>query len=117
MSSSWWSKKLGTPAAPPPPATAPLPPARIAPVPQHDERTVRNVQVTGENFAETSALWEGGDATRTETSSCPNCGSDLYFSRSNAGGVMGQSGSAAPTPRCYACGFSPGREMQGVPPS
>lgn len=117
MSSSWWSKKLGTDQpATPPPATRPPDPVRLPPVPQHNSQTVQNVQVTGENFASTSSMWQGGDATRTETSNCPNCGSDLYFSRTNAA-MITQSGSASPTPRCYACGFAPGREMQGAPPS
>lgn len=119
MSSSWWAKKLGSAVSttPPPPATRPLDPVRLPQVPQHNEQTAQNVQVTGENFAQTSTMWRGGDATRNETSICPNCGSDLFFSRSNAGTVVSQNGMASPTPRCYACGFAPGREMQGAPPT
>lgn len=116
MSSSWWERNLGTPRHDPPPATRP--PDRTLPaMPRQTPQNAPNIQVNADNFAEASTHWSGGDAARTEQQSCPSCGSDLYFSRANAGSVYSQNGSAAPTPRCYACGFSPGREMQGVPPT
>lgn len=115
--SGWWDKKLN--AAPRhdlPPANRP--PDRVLPaMPPAQQRVTPNIAVTADNFAEASTHWQGGDATRTEYGSCPNCASDLYFSRSNAGTIYNQAGAAAPAPRCYACGFSPGREMQGVPPA
>jgi hypothetical protein len=114
--SDWWSKKLNTPRHDPPPASRP--PDRVLPaMPPPQQRVTPSVTVTPDNFAEASTHWQGGDATRTEHGSCPNCGSDLYFSRANAGTLISQNGQAAPAPRCYACGFTPGREMQGVPPA
>lgn len=109
-SDSWWTRKLVGDAPPvrtsTPPASPPAP-VRIPPRPPVTQRSAPNVQVTGENFAEASTLWQGGDGVRTEVQSCPNCGSDLYFSRSNSGSRV--------APRCYACGFTDGRPMQGVP--
>ena len=115
--SDWWSRKLNTtPRQDPPPATRP--PDRVLPaMPPPAQRVTPQMTVTGENFAEASTHWQGGDAARTEHGMCPNCGSDLYVSRANAGTLISQNGQAAPAPRCYACGFTPGREMQGVPPA
>lgn len=112
-SSSWWAKKLATEPSEPsrvstPPMSAP-PAPRVAPVPPMTPKSAPNVQVTGENFAEASTMWQGGEATRTEVRSCPNCGSNLYFSRSNSGSSV--------APRCYECGYTEGRPMQGVPGS
>lgn len=112
-SSSWWAKKLANDqreVAPvsTPPTSAP-PPPRVAPVPPMTQQSAPNIQVTGDNFAEASTMWQGGEATRTEVQSCPNCGSHLYFSRSNSGSSV--------APRCYECGFTEGRPMQGVPAS
>jgi hypothetical protein len=76
-----------------------------------------NMQVTGENINQAAGLWQGGQGTKTETSLCPNCGSDLFFSRSNSGSVISQNGMATPAPRCYSCGYTVGREMQGIPPT
>ncbi len=116
MSSGWWEKKLGsTPAAPPP---AVRPPDRTLPrLPEQTPRNAPSIQVTPDNFAEASTHWQGSQAAREGTGMCPNCGSDLFFSRSNTGTVMSDRGMAAPAPRCYACGFTPGREMQGAPPA
>lgn len=75
----------------------------------------KNVQVTGENVAEVAMTWQGGEGTRRETSNCPNCGSNLYFSRSNTGTTVSISGMATPAPRCYSCGYTDGRQMQGLP--
>lgn len=86
-------------------------------MPPPQQRTTPNVTVTADNFAEASTHWQGGDATRQESQNCPNCGSNLFFTRANAGTLYSQNGMAAPAPRCYACGFTPGREMQGVPPA
>lgn len=86
-------------------------------MPPPAQRTTPNVTVTPENFAEASTHWQGGDASRQEAMDCPNCGSNLFFSRGNTGNVMSPRGMAQPAPRCYSCGFSPGREMQGEPPA
>lgn len=114
--SDWWTRKLsGNPSSPPP---ANRPPDRVLPrLPEQTPKNAPQIQVNADNFAEASTHWTGGEATRTETGNCPNCGSDLYFSRSNGGAVYSERGQAAPAPRCYACGFTPGREMQGVPPT
>lgn len=110
-SNSWWSRKLNAEPAPPaprntPPVSSPAPP-RLPAVPPMTQKSAPNVQVTGDNFAEASTLWQGGEATATEVQNCPNCGSNLYFSRSNSGSRV--------APRCYACGYTDGRPMQGVP--
>lgn len=119
--STWWERKLSPqpnqqrPAPtnyPPTPAPAPAP-SRVAPLPQSNQP-----QVTPENFAEASTQWAGGEATARETSNCPNCGSSLFFSRDNAGGLRSQSGmSVAPAARCYECGYTDGRDLQGAPPA
>lgn len=114
--STWWERKLNAPAHTPPPASRP-PDRNLPRLPEQTPRNAPNIQVNADNFAEASTHWSGGEGTRTETGICPNCGSDLYFSRSNAGAVYSERGTAAPAPRCYACGFTPGREMQGVPPT
>lgn len=114
--SDWWSRKLGGQPHVPPPAE-PRPPARVAPMPPQTPKNAPHIQVTAENFAEASTMWSGGDASRTEHGNCPNCGSALYFSRANGGTLYSERGQATPAPRCYECGFSPGREMQGVPPA
>jgi len=112
----WWSRKLNAPKQEPPTATRP--PDRILPaMPPPAQRMTPQMTVTPDNFAEASTHWQGGDAARQEAQNCPNCGSNLFFSRANAGTLYSQSGMAAPAPRCYACGFTPGREMQGVPPA
>lgn len=111
MSSSWWSKKLGTPTpthtqTPLPPVTPPAPP-RIPSMPTPTPQSAPNIAVTSDNFQEVATLWQGGEATRTETQRCPNCGGDHYFSRSNTGQTV--------PARCYDCGYTHGRPMQGMP--
>jgi len=110
-SSGWWAKKLGTPAppqqqqAPSYPATgpvyrgpAPLPPA------------TENTQVTKDNVVEMAGRWQGGQGTKTETSTCPQCGSGDYFSRTNVPGskvINTNSGSTSgAAPHCYSCGYN-----------
>lgn len=109
---SWWAAKLAaqTPTQQPvlPPTSAPAP-ARLPSIPQPTVQSAPNVAVTGENISEVAMLWTGGEATRTETSRCPNCGGDHFFSRSNAGSMV--------APRCYDCGYTQGRQMQGLPPA
>jgi hypothetical protein len=116
MSNGWWERKLGQPRREIPPATQPV--DRSLPrLPEQTPKNVPNITVTNDNFAEVSTQWSGGEATRREQMPCPNCGSELFFSRTNAGTVMSAGGMSSPAPRCYACGYSPGREMQGVPPA
>lgn len=108
-SASWWASKLsGQPSQQPslPPVAAP-PPSR--PAPQPYQQPVQNVTVTGDNIAEAAMMWKGGEASRTETSACPQCRGDHYFSRSNTGSRVAA--------RCYDCGYTEGRPMQGLPPA
>lgn len=110
MSSSWWASKLGAnvpdrPRSPELPAT----PSPSAPSSSH------SVSVTPENAFDAAMTWTGGEATRNSSGPCPQCGSDLYFSRSNSNSVVTQQGMAKVPPRCYSCGYTEGRPMQGMP--
>jgi hypothetical protein len=120
MSSSWWERKLANPQPtrqPSHPPAAPAPPPRLAPVPQQTVQQSQQVHLTEDNFVDAAQSWQGGEASKKELQTCPNCGSNLYFSRSNSGGMVAQSGVVNAAPRCYECGFMPGRQMQGVPPA
>lgn len=124
-SSDWYARKLGQNAPSPytrtstPPSRPPAP-ARIEQVPQHTRDQQPEVQVTADNVAEAAALWHGGQGTKSETENCPNCGSHLFFSRSNGTGEAGgsgskvftQAGTASVAARCFSCGYSPTMPMQ-----
>lgn len=123
--SDWWSKRISGEVPAPTVSTPPVtPPMRTAiRIPQTPQPVVQNptVQVQpqrrvldperGENeqisMGDAIRLWKGGEAARRETHSCPECGSDLLFSRSK-----GMINGAAPAPRCYECGWN-GRYAQG----
>lgn len=119
MSSDWWAKKLGGNAAPstytpttPPPSSYPGGPAvpqYIPPVPQGQAP-----QVTKDNFAQVAGLWKGGEASRKETSRCPHCGGDHFFSMANAGGsqIATTRGMVSAAPRCADCGYTTRHGMQ-----
>ncbi len=63
-----------------------------------------------------AALWRGGDATKHEHDSCPQCGSGNYFSRTNnLRGMSPQLQRRPPAPHCFECGFN-GLYDLGVPP-
>jgi hypothetical protein len=58
--------------------------------------------------------WRGnarGGASEQEV--CPQCGSGLYFSRRNAGGVTTERGVFYPASQCMDCGFDSSRPDQG----
>jgi hypothetical protein len=117
-SSSWWTKKLGNdsvPSRPLPPMPPMRPTAHQQPAPKYQPQ--QDIHVTDDNAYDAAMQWRGGEAMRTETQRCPNCASDLYFSRTNTGGQPSQSGMATPAPRCYACGYTQGRSLQGMPPA
>lgn len=76
-------------------------------MPAPTQQSAPGVAVTPENFTDVAGLWQGGQGTRTETSRCPACGGDHYFSRRN-------SGQQVPA-HCYSCGYTEGRPMQGIP--
>lgn len=119
MSSSWWERKLGNPAQRPPshPPAAPAPPPQLRPVPQHTVTQSQQINLTQDNFVDAAQTWQGGEASRKETQNCPSCGSSLFFSRANAGSMVSQAGMVSAAPRCYECGYMPGRAAQGVPPA
>lgn len=116
----WYARRLGQPApqqrGSTPPAAPPAQRYQAPAAPRPD------VQVTAANVAEAAALWQGGEGIRTETENCPQCGSDLYFSRANGTGEAGgsggrvytQAGIATVAARCFSCGFSPTMPMQGA---
>ena len=119
----WYARRLGKNRPPPPratPPTGPAPPVRIPPASSYTGEQQPAVEVTAENLAEVAALWKGGQGTKTENQKCPNCSSDLYFSRSNGTGEGGgsgakvytQNGMATVAPRCYACGYTPAMPLQ-----
>lgn len=125
MSADWWARKLGGAAAPAvqqsPQQSYPGTPQQqyLLPVPQGGQHP----QVTAANIAEVAGLWHGGKATKTETTRCPNCNGDHYFSQSHtntlAGGAGGagariatERGMATTAPRCFDCGFSTARPLQ-----
>ena len=131
MSADWWSRKLAGNVVPPPPAQpgngypaaytapssypgGPRPAPGLPPVPQGQQP-----QVTKDNIAEVAGLWQGGQATKTETARCPNCGGDHYFSMRNgasAGGagarIATERGMANTSPRCFDCGWNDHHGLQ-----
>lgn len=52
--------------------------------------------------------WEGGEATRTQTERCPQCGGPHYFTH------FRNSRMPAPAPVCMTCGYN-GLFTQGDP--
>jgi hypothetical protein len=74
---------------------APSPAARQAAV------DVEQMEHTPENVKLLMNYWTGGEGTKTETTRCPACGGDHYFSR--ASGTMR---GPAPAPMCYSCGYN-----------
>lgn len=116
--SDWWAKKLGQPEQPA--RVWNQPPQRATPPITPPERTYQqaqgqDIEVNVENVFEATKVWQGGEANRKGIGNCPNCNSHLYFSRTNTGTVVTQNGAATPAPRCYSCGFTEGRQMQGLP--
>lgn len=113
MSASWWAQKLGQQApAARPSATPPVYQRPTYPQPQQPAyrapEAPRPANVTVENLMDGVAAWGGGEATKTETATCPNCGGDHYFSNRKGAGsqVYTQNGAAAVSPRCFDCGYS-----------
>lgn len=123
MANDWWSRRLADgPAAPKatpnlPPVTPPMRTAiRIptqtqqAPQHQHSRDVLDPNRAENENvpMGDAIRLWKGSRAMQRETLSCPECGSDHVFSRSNGAGING----APPAPQCYTCGWN-GKFSQG----
>jgi hypothetical protein len=98
MSSNWWAERLGgaAPAPPKPIAYTPLP----AVPPPSSGGTMTDALTRG-------VPTNGGEAARTETTRCPACGGNLYFSRANSSeGIPAGMRGAAPSPRCFTCGHT-----------
>ena len=111
----WWAKRLGNPQpqqTPIYPQQQPQYPQQYQQQPAHPQApnaTPQQIRVTPENLYDAAMMWQGGEATRTETQSCPKCGGGHYYSRS--GGV---SRGPSPAPMCFDCGFN-GMFTQGDP--
>jgi hypothetical protein len=124
MASDWWSRRLsdGAPSPQPrtnlPPVTPPMRTAIRVPTETHQPQQAQpqNSSVLDPNRAENEnvpmgdaiRLWKGSRAMQRETMTCPDCGSDHVFSRSNGPGING----ASPAPQCYTCGWN-GKYAQG----
>lgn len=111
--SGWWARNAPAARQAPtptyqPPAPVPAQPQYQQPAPQY-QQPQQGHQVSVDNIIEAVAAWQGGEATRTETSRCPSCGSDHYFSR-----AQGAHRGPPPAPMCYSCGFT-GLFQQGDP--
>ena len=115
--SDWWARRMAPEDAPRTgyPQTAPTPRPALPPLPVRAPETSPDIQVTASNLHQTATMWAGGEGTQTETQSCPQCRSDLYFSRANTAAVMTTRGSVSPSPRCYSCGYTQARPNQGMP--
>lgn len=131
MSNDWYARKLsqvreqqGYAPAPPPTAHRGYPEPRVlqpAPQPayQAPQPTYQQPQYQQQpgvvveeplnlhNFVEQMGRWRGGAAHRTDQHPCPECGSNLFFSRTNGGSRM-----APPAPHCFSCGYN-GQFTQG----
>jgi len=111
--SDWWSKKLaGERPTPPRPALPPTEvPIRFPQAPQHQQGQQRTARSDEGPEPETlseflrSNRTKGGEATRKENMTCPDCGSPYVFSRTGRGSGTTING-AAPAPRCYECGWN-----------
>lgn len=122
---NWWQRALGgetpqPPPAPPQPAPAPAYPQpqyrpQQTPQPGYPPQGVPGSKriVTKENVVDAvndPSSYEGlvtPSMKQGDTQNCPNCGSHLYFVRSNAGTVVNvNTGQMAhPTALCEACGY------------
>ena len=116
--SDWWSKKLAgekptaerrqfthVPTGVPP--VAPQAPAN----PQPSQQPSPDAPSQSFSDALRRGVTNGGEAARRDTMSCPACGGNYVFSRTNAMGGTNINGSA-PAPRCYTCGWN-GKFQQG----
>lgn len=117
----WWSRRLSGDSPRPthspslPPVTPPLHNAiRIPAQPTSSQTQPSNTRVLDPSRAENEnipmgdaiRLWKGSRAMQRETMTCPDCGSDHVFSRTNGGTAV------PPAPQCYTCGWN-GRFTQG----
>lgn len=108
--SDWWSKKLAgeKPTTPRPSLPTTAVPMRFpaattaAAQPQHHDSGPEPETLS--EFLRSNKT-KGGEATRRETMTCPDCGSPYVFSRTGRGANTMING-ASPAPRCYECGWN-----------
>ena len=113
---SWWSDRINAQPAPPgpggvyvPPTTASVPasyyPAGQAAYPQQVAmQTQQEIELPADGSVDamTAALaWKGGKAQ--QEGPCPECGSNLFFSRTNTEGMPSRL--PPPAPHCHDCGY------------
>ena len=111
--SDWWSKKLSgekptVPRPSLPPTQVPMRfPASVTAQAQPQQGYVNSDEPEPENLTQflKSNKTKGGEATRKETMTCPDCGSPYVFSRTGRGANTMING-AHPAPRCYECGWN-----------
>lgn len=64
------------------------------------------MEEAGLSLKQVAKMWRGGEATRTETDTCPRCGSGHYFSNRGSVQFNATSGqSSPPKPTCFTCGY------------
>lgn len=109
--SDWYARRLGNPQ----PQQRNYPPTHIQQVPaptyspQQQPQQPQQGGRTVETIYEAAQYWQGGEAHRTERNSCPRCGGQHYYSRS-----QGIARGPSPAPMCFDCGYN-GMFDQGDP--
>lgn len=111
--SDWYAKKLGGGAAPPQrsdptPRFTPMPgqsaPPRRPPTPEQPYEEDEDVPEGHIRVGNAITKWRGGAGNKDATS-CPECGSSNYFTRTNREGGGRWSSDRYPAPHCFDCGF------------
>lgn len=112
--SSWWDRKLNNA---PQEERRSLPTERVvlpalqqqaqervmkSPL-QHQTNVAQQTDPNGQtNMGSAIRSWKGGEAHRVDgNQTCPRCGGNKVFSRSNA-----SAGGKVPAPRCFECGWN-----------
>lgn len=106
---NWYARRLGSPQ----PQRSSYPPTQSAApattyTPQQTPQGGQGVREV-DTIYEAAQYWRGGEAHRTETNSCPRCGGQHYYSRS-----QGIARGPVPAPMCFDCGYN-GMFDQGDP--
>jgi hypothetical protein len=111
----WWDRALGRAPAQPrpvqPQAYQPQPQPQQAPPPgypqqgyqpppqqyQQPQPVINNIH----DAVGAMGMWQGGEAARTETHRCPQCGGGHFYSR-----AQGARRGPPPAPLCFDCGYN-----------
>jgi hypothetical protein len=124
-STGWYARHLGGKLPPPQPQAYQPPPQNYPPAqpqgyPQHQnyegytqqtpypspqQPQINNIH----DVVSAMGQWQGGEAARTETQRCPQCGGNHFFSR-----AQGARRGPPPAPSCFDCGYT-GLFEQGDP--